>query len=103
VLGQKALFVGAVSGPFQQATNPDQNYRADKRNNDGTDHATARPDSQKAKNPATHNAAEDSENDVNEYTVAPTFHNLSRQPTCDQSNHNPSDEPHASLLTLLEQ
>jgi hypothetical protein len=64
------------SGFFQQARNPDQNYRAHKRDNDGTYHAASRPDSQKSKDPATHNAAEDSENDVHEHAVATTLHNL---------------------------
>jgi hypothetical protein len=83
------------SGFFQQARNPDQNYRAHKRDNDGTYHAAARPDSQKSKDPTTHNAAEDSENDVHQHAVATTLHNLTRKPTCYQSNHNPSDESHA--------
>src|ERR1019366_10739774 len=83
------------SGSFQPSRNPDQNYRAHKRDNDGTYHAASRPDSQKSKDPATHNAAEDSENDVHEHAVATTLHNLTSKPTCDQSNHNPSDESHA--------
>jgi Putative transposase len=36
----------ASSGPFYQAGNPDQNHRTNKCHNDGTDQATARPDSQ---------------------------------------------------------
>src|ERR1035438_8152448 len=54
------------SGSFQQSRNPDQNYRAHKRDNDGTYHAASRPDSQESKDPAAHNAAEDTENDVHE-------------------------------------
>ena len=48
--------------------------------NDGTYHAAPRPDSQKSKNPAAHDAAED---EVNKNTVAATFHHLSSKPTCD--------------------
>jgi hypothetical protein len=57
----------SCSGFFQQARNPDQNYRANKCHYDRTDHAASRPDSQESKDPATHNAAEDSENDVHEH------------------------------------
>src|ERR1019366_5923310 len=88
-------YLKSSSGFFQQARNPDQDYRANKCHNDRTDHAASRPDSQESKDPATHNAAEDSENDVHEHAVATALHYLTRKPTCDQSNHNPSDESHA--------
>src|ERR1017187_546832 len=85
----------SCSGFFQQSRNPDQNYRAHKRDNDGTYHAASRPDSQESKDPAAHNAAEDTENDVHQHAVAAALHHLTRKPTCNQSNHNPSDESHA--------
>jgi hypothetical protein len=86
------------SGSFQQAANPDQNYRANKRYNDGTYYAAAGPDSQNTKEPPAQNAAEDSENDVHEYAVTTTLHNLPSKPACNQSNYNPSDESHVCIL-----
>jgi hypothetical protein len=82
------------SGSFQQAADPDQNYRADKRYNDRAYYTATWPDSQCAEEPATQNAAEDAENDVHDYAIATTLHNLARKPTGDQSNYNPSNEPH---------
>jgi len=39
----KALF--STSGFLHQPRNPDQNHRANKRDNDGADHTSTRPDS----------------------------------------------------------
>jgi hypothetical protein len=82
------------SGSFQKAANPDQNYRANKRYNDGAYYAATWPDSQSPEEPAAQNAAEDSENDVHDYAIATALHDLASEPPCDQSNDNPSDEPH---------
>src|ERR1019366_6381847 len=76
------------------AGNPDQNHRTNECHDDGADHASTGPDSQKPKDPATQDAAEDAENDVNENAVATTLHHLSSKPTCDQSNHNPCEKSH---------
>src|SRR5260370_41629346 len=65
-----AICCQSLSGFLKQAGNPDQNYRPNKCHNDGTYHAASRPDSQQPKDPAAHNAAEDSENDVHQYAVA---------------------------------
>ena len=82
------------SGLFQQAGYPDQNHRANKCDNDGADHAAGGPDSQHPEDPAAQDAAEDAENDVYDYAVATTLHNLASKPSGDQSNHNPCEESH---------
>src|SRR6202008_4391782 len=71
-----------------------QNHRAKKCHNNRADHASTLPNSQKPEDPATQDAAEDAENDVNENTVATALHHLSSKPTCNQSNHNPCKKSH---------
>src|SRR4051812_24580778 len=82
------------SGFFQQAGNPDQNHCTHKRHDDGTDHAAAGPDSPHAEDPAAQKAAEDAENDVYNYTVATTLHDLASKPTSYEANDNPCNESH---------
>src|SRR5260370_7389577 len=89
-----AICCQSLSGFLKQAGNPDQNYRPNKCHNNGTYDAASRPDSQQPKDPAAHKAAQDSENDVHQYAVAPALHNQAGKPTCYQSNHNPNDQPH---------
>src|SRR5580658_1653994 len=86
-------FFGAkrASGFFQQAGEPDQNYGADKRHNDRPDDTAARPDSQHPEDPSAEDAAEDPENDVDDYAVTAALHHLACKPACDESNQNPSE------------
>ena len=68
---------------FDQTANTDQNYRTHKRHDDGTDQPAARPYPKRPKQPSTHNASEESENEVDENPVASALHYLAGQPACD--------------------
>src|SRR5262245_61811477 len=89
-----------VLSRLEQAGNPDQNHGAHKCDNDRADHAAAGPDSQLSEYPAAQNPAEQSENDVYHYSVASTLHDLTSEPTCDQSDHNPCKKSHNYLLDV---
>jgi hypothetical protein len=91
---KKRSFQFSSSSTFYQSGDTDQNHRADKRHNNGANHSAAWPDSQDPEDPATQKAAQDAKDDVHEYAEATALHDYSREPTRDQSNHDPRNEPH---------
>ena len=71
---------------LNQSGNPNQDHRSHECHQDRTDYSASWPDVQKAEHPASHEAPKDSQDDVYEYAVAATLHNLARQPSRDQTN-----------------
>jgi hypothetical protein len=71
------------SGSLKQASDPHENHRTNKGNNNRSDYAATRPNSQHSKNPASEHAAQNTENDIDENTIATTFHHLTGKPTSD--------------------
>ena len=85
-------------GLLYKAGNPDQDHRAYKRNNDRADYAASGPNTNQPENPSADDAAEQSEEDVHEHTVATTLHYLAGQPAGDQAGHNPSQKALRNFL-----
>jgi hypothetical protein len=52
-------------------------------------------------NPASQQAAKHTDDDVTNYTVAPTSHDLSRQKSSDQANDNPGKYSHNNPPIVL--
>jgi hypothetical protein len=76
---------------LDQASNPDQDYGANESDDNSSDYPAARPDPNQPKQPAAYDASQYAEDDVYENAVATASHYRARQPTGDQTGHNPRE------------
>jgi hypothetical protein len=86
------------------AQNEDQQYRSDERNQDrlqvGSRHRVTDMKEVES-NPASQQTAEDANDNVTNYTVAPTPHDLSRQKSSNKANDNPGKYSHNNPPIVL--
>src|SRR5208283_4653287 len=86
------VFLRKFSGFFQQTRNPNQDHRTDESGDKRTDDSATEADVEQAEYPPADHSPENAEDDVDDHAVAPAFHDLSCQPTCDQTHSDPVDK-----------
>src|SRR5882672_649922 len=88
---QLFAFLRASLSLFHQTADPNKNHGADKRNDDGPDDSSTRPNSEHPEYPAANDAAKNAEDDVYQHSISAALHHLPGEPACDEPDHNPGN------------
>src|SRR5262245_49023545 len=77
------------SGAPQNPAYPNQDHRADERDDDPADETSSCADSEPREDPSPKDSAQNPQDDVSDHAVAPAFHDDSGKPASDQSDDEP--------------
>jgi hypothetical protein len=79
------------SSLLQQARQPDQNDRADNRDQDACNNTACWINSNRVKYPASEDSPNHSQERVLQGAISAAFHDLASRPASDQTNNDPQD------------